>query len=51
MLHLILKIQIENEFNKISVHQSEIDLDNYAFDYIIKNDLNELNINNLLSYI
>jgi len=37
----------ENEFNKISVHQSEIDLDNYAFDYIIKNDLNELNLNEL----
>lgn len=41
----------ENEFNKISIHQSEIDLDNYAFDYIIKNDLNELNINNILSNI
>ena len=35
----------ENEFNKISIHQSEIDLDNYKFDYIIKNDLHELNLN------
>jgi hypothetical protein len=41
----------ENEFNKISIHQSEIDLDNYNFDYIIKNDLNQLSINNILSKI
>jgi len=42
------------EYQKISKHLSEIDVDNYNFDYIIKNDKNELDliqINNILCKI
>jgi phosphomevalonate kinase len=41
----------EKEYNKISNHLSEINLDNYNFDYIIKNDLNEINLNNIINYL
>ena len=41
----------EIEYKKISTHFSEIDLDNYDFNYLIKNDKNELNIDFLQNII
>ena len=38
----------EEEYNKISKHASEIGLDNYNFNYILKNDKNELNLDFLI---
>jgi phosphomevalonate kinase len=38
----------EEEYNKISKHTSETDLDNYNFNYILKNDKNELNLDFLI---
>ena len=38
----------EEEYNKISKHASEISLDNYNFNYILKNDKNELNLDFLI---
>ncbi len=50
-------INVNNIKNKISNHQSETDLDNYNFDFIIHNDYNDdnniliTNINNIINHI
>ncbi len=40
-----------DEYKKISSHQSETDLDQYNFDFIVNNDKNNLNKEELFKYI